>query len=44
MPLERAHAAHIGRHERPDRDDNDGDQRQRDQHLDDREAGVTPLN
>jgi len=44
MLLERAYAAHIGRHQRADRDDHHSDQRQRDQHLDDREAGITPLN
>jgi hypothetical protein len=38
MPLQRAHAAHIGRHHRADGNDGDGDNRQRDQYLDDREA------
>ena len=43
MALECTHAAHIAGHQRTDRHDDDGDQRQRNQDLDDGEAGVAPF-
>jgi hypothetical protein len=41
--LQRLHAAHIGRHYRADRRDQDNDDRERYQRFDDREARIAAL-
>jgi hypothetical protein len=43
MLLKQAYAARIRGHDGSDRNDADGDDGERDQHLDDGETGVGPL-